>query len=149
MRLSEDQIRSFDEQGFLFLPSVFSEAEVALLRGELPALLAREGPEVVRERDDASAVRLVYGSHAFSEPFARLSRHPRLDDGTLARRINDTQAYYETIPADIERWLAKRLLEPTQRLAARHPDPAEDWIRRMRASLDCSGDAGEGHRRVP
>lgn len=78
-----------------------------------------------------------------------VSRHPRLDDGALARRINDTQAYYEAIPADIERWLAERLLEPTQRLTARHPGPAEDWIRRMRASLDCSGNAGEGHRRVP
>lgn len=78
MELSEEQVRAFDERGYVFLPELFSEAEIAPLRDELPALLARQGPEVVRERDDPDAVRLVYGSHVVSEPFRRLSLHPRL-----------------------------------------------------------------------
>ena len=78
MKLNDEQIRSFDEKGFLFMEKLFSPAEVACLRDELPAILARPGPEVVREPEDETAVRLVYGSHAFSEPYRRLSLHPRL-----------------------------------------------------------------------
>jgi ectoine hydroxylase len=78
MQLTQDQIQSFDRDGYLFFPAVFDAGEVARLRDDLPALLARQGPEVVREREDASAVRLVYGSHVFSEAYRRLSLHPRL-----------------------------------------------------------------------
>ena len=36
------------------------------------------GTEVVREKDDSAAVRLVFGAHVFSEPYRRLSLLPRL-----------------------------------------------------------------------
>ena len=78
MRLSQDQIRAFDERGYLFLPALFGVSEVARLTDALPGLLAHEGPEVVREKPDAAAVRLVYGGHVFAEAFGRLVRHPRL-----------------------------------------------------------------------
>jgi len=78
MDLTQDQIARFDAEGHLFLPALFSPAEVAVLRAELPGLLTREGPEVVREVEDSSAVRLVYGGHSVSEAFRRLSLHPRL-----------------------------------------------------------------------
>ena len=34
MKLTSEQVRSFDEQGYMFFPNCFSEAEVALLREE-------------------------------------------------------------------------------------------------------------------
>ena len=34
MKLTPEQIRSFDEQGYVFFPNCFSEDEVAVLRSE-------------------------------------------------------------------------------------------------------------------
>jgi len=34
MKLSPEQLETFDREGYLFLPGVFSEAETALLRDE-------------------------------------------------------------------------------------------------------------------
>lgn len=41
-------------------------------------ILKREGPEVVWEKDNPSAVRLAFGSHVYSDPFRCLSTLPRL-----------------------------------------------------------------------
>ena len=78
MRLDDAQIARFDEQGYLFCPGLFALDEIALLQDALPDLLKRRGDEVVREPDDPDAVRLLYGSHVFSEAYRRLSLHPRL-----------------------------------------------------------------------
>jgi len=75
--LDPDQLATFNDQGFLFFPALFSDAEVAVLRAGAARALARRGPEVVRE-ENSDAVRLVYGAHRFDEAFSRLARHPRL-----------------------------------------------------------------------
>ena len=77
-RLTAEQVAAFDERGVCFIHSVFSDSEISSLRRELPRLLARTGDEVVREPDAAESVRIVYGCHAFSEPYRTLSLHPRL-----------------------------------------------------------------------
>ena len=72
-----DAMRSeFEDRGFLLLPALFSEDEIAAVRAEVEAVAAREGPEVVQE-PESDAVRLVYGAHRFNDAFRRLSRHPR------------------------------------------------------------------------
>ena len=38
MRLTEDQLRSYGEQGFLLLPDYLSQTEVDLLKAEVPKL---------------------------------------------------------------------------------------------------------------
>ena len=38
MRLSPEQLKDFDEQGYLFLPECFSDEEVAVLRREAEAI---------------------------------------------------------------------------------------------------------------
>ncbi|MDJ0609456.1 MAG: phytanoyl-CoA dioxygenase family protein [Kiloniellales bacterium] len=78
MRLSDAEIARFEAEGYLFFPALLSGAEISPLLGDLPGLLARTGPEVVREADGDEAVRVMYGSHAFSEAYRRLSRHPKL-----------------------------------------------------------------------
>ena len=40
MTLSAKEVARFDEEGYLFLPDVFGQSEVAVLRGELPGLFA-------------------------------------------------------------------------------------------------------------
>lgn len=78
MQLTADQIQSFNKDGYLFFPGLFSPAEIGHLRADLPTLLQRQGPEVIKEKTDETAVRLVYGAHGFHESFRRASLHPRL-----------------------------------------------------------------------
>ncbi len=78
MRLDDSQIAEFDERGFLFFPSLLEDGEAKVLQHDLPELLARRGPEVVREKEDSSAARLVFGGHHFSEAFRRLTLLPRM-----------------------------------------------------------------------
>ena len=75
--LDDNAVRTFEEEGFLFFPSLFTADEVAVLRAAVTQVTTRTGPEVVHE-PDVKAVRLVYGAHRFNEAFRRLGRHPRL-----------------------------------------------------------------------
>jgi ectoine hydroxylase len=77
MSLEQDQLRQFDEQGYLFLPQVFSAAEVRALRREVPAILGQERQEVVREKDGRTP-RTAFAAHTYNDMFGRLARHPRL-----------------------------------------------------------------------
>jgi ectoine hydroxylase len=77
MHLSDSQIEEFDRKGYLFFPGLLDQEEASVLRAALPGLCARTGPEVVRE-PESDTIRLVYGAHAYSDPFARLSVLPRL-----------------------------------------------------------------------
>jgi ectoine hydroxylase len=77
MQLSQHQVEHFHDRGFLFLPDLFAPAEVAVLQHEVPAILAQERPEVVREKDGRTA-RTAFAAQQYSAPFGRLARHPRL-----------------------------------------------------------------------
>jgi ectoine hydroxylase len=77
MRLSNDQIEQFDQAGYLFLPGMFSSAEVEVLRREVPGILAQDRPEVVREKDGTTP-RTAFAAHTYNDRFGRLARHPRL-----------------------------------------------------------------------
>jgi len=77
MRLTPDQIAAFDRDGYLFFPSLFSAPEMHVLTQEVPLLYAQRRPENVREKD-SEAVRTNFAAHMYSEPFARLARHPRM-----------------------------------------------------------------------
>jgi ectoine hydroxylase len=76
MKLSPEQLKSFDEQGYVFFPECFSEAEIALLRQEAENILKLNRPEVWREK--TGAPRTAFAAHTFSDVFGLLARHPRL-----------------------------------------------------------------------
>ncbi|MFO0995952.1 MAG: phytanoyl-CoA dioxygenase family protein [Alphaproteobacteria bacterium] len=77
MRLTGEQIRRFEEEGYLFLPSVFSADEIAVLTGEVPGIFAQERPEVIREKG-SNAPRSAFFVQTWNEAFGLLARHPRL-----------------------------------------------------------------------
>ena len=77
MRLNPQQLESFDRDGYLFFPSLFSRDEIRVLTDEVPQLFAQHRPENVREKG-AEAVRTNFAAHLYSLPFARLARHPRM-----------------------------------------------------------------------
>src|SRR6478736_6943501 len=77
MKLTPQQIESFDHDGYLFFPGLFNAAEAKVLKDEVPRLYAQQRPENVREKG-SDAVRTNFAAHMYSEPFARLARHPRM-----------------------------------------------------------------------
>ncbi len=76
MRLSEEQLQAFDEEGYVFLPEVFSPEEVTLLRGEATKIYAMERDEVWRE--STGVARTAFAAHTYNEAYRRLGAHPRL-----------------------------------------------------------------------
>jgi len=77
MVLTPQQKAQFDEEGYLFFPGHFSQSEVKVLTDEVPRLYEQRRPENVREKG-SDAVRTNFAAHMYSEPFARLGRHPRM-----------------------------------------------------------------------
>ena len=76
MKLSAEQVRQFDELGYLFFPNCFSEDEIALMRTEGDAILKLDRPEVWREK--SGAPRTAFAAHKFNDVFRLLAHHPRL-----------------------------------------------------------------------
>jgi ectoine hydroxylase len=77
MRLTQEQLKQFERDGYLFFPSLFSAEEIGVLREEVPRIYAEFRPEIIRERDGVTP-RTSFAAHTYSEVFARLARHPRM-----------------------------------------------------------------------
>jgi len=76
MRLTEEQLKSFDEDGYLFLPDCFTQEEVNLLLEEAEAIYASDREEVWRE--SSGVARTAFAAHTYNEAYRRLGAHPRL-----------------------------------------------------------------------
>ena len=76
MKLGDEKLREFHEEGYVFLPECFSRAEAAMLLEEAQAVYATDREEVWRE--ESGAARTAFAAHTYSEPFRRLGAHPRL-----------------------------------------------------------------------
>ncbi|WP_411137931.1 phytanoyl-CoA dioxygenase family protein [Streptomyces sp. C10] len=75
--LTEVEIKSFNEDGYLLHPSAFSAEEVDLLKRHSEEQFSRDAPSRVLEKD-GQTVRGVHGSHLVDEAFSRLVRMPRV-----------------------------------------------------------------------
>ena len=89
MKLGNEQLRQFHEEGYLFLPECFSRAEAAMLLDEAQVIYATDREEVWRE--ETGVARTAFAAHTFSEPYRRLSAHPRLIEPVM--QILDEQVY--------------------------------------------------------
>ena len=89
MKLTQEQIKAYDEEGYILLPSLFSQQEAALMKSRLPALYQMNRDEVVKEK--SGVVRTVFAAHTFDEVFARVASHPRLIDP--ARQLLNSEVY--------------------------------------------------------
>jgi ectoine hydroxylase len=77
MGLSDEQIRQYEDQGYLLLPEVFPVEEVDAMRDESARLLQQDRDQLLRE-EQSGAPRHLLGCHAFSDIFGVLSRDRRL-----------------------------------------------------------------------
>jgi ectoine hydroxylase len=76
MRLSSEQIRQFETEGWFFLPEVFSPEEVALLRDEAQDIFRTKREEIWLEK--SGAPRTAFAAHTYNEAFRLLGADPRL-----------------------------------------------------------------------
>jgi len=53
VKLTPEQIRQFEEEGYFFLPGCFSDEEVAVLRDEAEEIYKSDRQEVWREKTGA------------------------------------------------------------------------------------------------
>ncbi len=90
MKLTPSQREQFERDGYLFFPGLFSQAEIDPLLAAVPELYARQEAYNVREKG-SQAVRTNFAAHLYSEPFARLARHPRMIEPV--QQLFDEQLY--------------------------------------------------------
>jgi len=77
MNITKEQKGFFDKEGYLFFPSIFSQKEVQNLLHAVPQLYKIREEYNFREKG-SDAVRTNFAAHLYSEPFAKLARHPRM-----------------------------------------------------------------------
>ncbi len=98
MRLSEEQLRTYEQDGFLFLSNYYTPAEVGVMKAELLKVFNEDTPKRVLEKE-RGFVRSVYGSHMTNEVFNELSRHPRIVEPARQLLGSDVYVYQFKINA--------------------------------------------------
>ena len=76
MPLSDEELKQFGEEGYVFFPGKFSPEEAALLKQEAETVYAMDRKEVWRE--SSGVARTAFAAHRYNEGFRRLGAHPRL-----------------------------------------------------------------------
>src|SRR5215213_7626111 len=90
------------EQGYVVLPSLFSAAEIEVIRTAIPDVLSCDGPQIVGEDDDPSVIKMIFGAHTYDDTFRRVAFHPRLvapAEQVLGERVHLFQSRLNVKPA--------------------------------------------------
>ena len=99
MQLSDGQLERLEAEGFLIIPDLFSDAEVAAIRSRLPRLFAERSEANIAERN-SGVVRTAMGLHLRDALFADLVRHPRLIEP--ARQVLDEPLYVQQVKVNVK-----------------------------------------------
>ena len=76
MNLTDTQVAIFEDEGYLFLPGLFSAAEVGVLNDAAAEIYACDREEVWRE--SSGVARTAFAAREYDEAHRRLAAHPRL-----------------------------------------------------------------------
>ena len=77
MKLSQEQLDSYNQQGFLFLDNVFSPEEIDILEAEIDSIAREDRPSRVLE-SHGNTVRALHGCHLHSDICQNLCLQDRL-----------------------------------------------------------------------
>lgn len=133
--LAEDQLSSYERNGFLVLEDLFSEAEVAELVAEVERMCA---DPAIAGRDEAitepggDAVRSIFRVHELNERLATLARDPRVLN--VARQVLGSEVYIHQSRANMKPGFKGKEFFWHSDFETWH---VEDGMPRMRA-LSCS-----------
>ncbi|GAB1715817.1 MAG: L-proline 4-hydroxylase [Nitrobacter sp.] len=90
MRLTDNCLKSFRQEGYALLPEVLSSQELAVIRSHIDELAKIESESRVLERDGRT-VRALHGCHLHDALFDRLVRLPAFLEP--ARQILESEVY--------------------------------------------------------
>ena len=76
MKLNQQQIDQFNEEGYFFIPEAFSPAEVEVMRQAALDIFDKPRQEIWLEK--SGAPRTAFACHTYSDVFGTLAAHPRL-----------------------------------------------------------------------
>src|SRR5438067_1648974 len=76
MKLTQQQLDQFEQEGWLFLPETFTPEEVALLKREAEAIYDSDRKEIWREK--TGTPRTAFAAHTYNDTFRVVGAHPRL-----------------------------------------------------------------------
>jgi ectoine hydroxylase len=76
MKLTDEQLKRLDEDGYIFMPSYFTPEEVGVLKDTAAEIYATDREEVWRE--SSGVARTAFAAHTYDEAHRRLGAHPRL-----------------------------------------------------------------------
>ncbi|MGD1702674.1 phytanoyl-CoA dioxygenase family protein [Dapis sp. BLCC M229] len=71
MQLTTEQLKTYEDRGYLFFPGCFSPEEVQKMKAEVPDIYAKDLPGKVLE-NDGKTVRVVNGVHKEKKVFHHL-----------------------------------------------------------------------------
>ena len=77
MKLTNQQIKQFDEEGYIIISELFSPKEVEKLKGEISGIFAQRRDENVRE-NDGDTVRTAFATHTYNDVYGRFVCHPKI-----------------------------------------------------------------------
>ena len=98
MKLNASQLATYQEQGFLLVPELFEDWELALMRAELPGLSDPAKAGVLYERN--GLLRALHGCHQESSVFRGLTEHPRILE--VAEQVLQNQVYIHQFKINIK-----------------------------------------------
>jgi ectoine hydroxylase len=77
MKLNDEQLKHFDDEGYIVIPELLSTKEVAVLKGEVSGIFSQKRKENVREKT-GNVVRTAFAVHTYNNVYSRFIRHPRI-----------------------------------------------------------------------
>ena len=119
MRLTEQQLRTYEQDGFLILPKLFSGAEVEVLRAAMKRTFQQDSPANIKEKR-SDVVRTAMALHQRDEVFARLVRHPRFVEP--AQQIAGPDLYIQQVKINVKEAFTGEVWQWHQDFSTHHHD---------------------------
>ena len=92
--LNEDQLQSYEKEGFLFFESLFNQEEINSLILEVTNLKSNRNkinPDYIISEPESKEIRSFFYIHEFNKIFRKLSQNPKIVN--IAKQILDSDVY--------------------------------------------------------
>lgn len=127
MKLSQELLEEFQENGFLVIPELFSAEEIAEICRAMQRVFDQDHQANIAEKK-SGVVRMAMGLHLRDETFARLVRHPRLIEP--AQQIAGQDLYAQQVKINVKAAFDGELWQWHQDFSTHHH---EDGVAEPRA----------------
>ncbi|MEP7244729.1 MAG: phytanoyl-CoA dioxygenase family protein [Gammaproteobacteria bacterium] len=119
MRLTEEQLQKFEQDGFLILPQLFSTAEIEVLRAGMNRAFRQNSPANIKEKH-SNVVRTAMALHQRDEVFAKLVRHPNFVEP--ARQLAGPDLYVQQAKINVKEAFTGEAWQWHQDFSTHHHD---------------------------